>query len=702
MADEPRRSSREKQCPLKLIQPDDDDEAPPPKKQTAKKPAKRKAAPLKKAKKKAKKPAPLVVPVAPGQSVGRLTLVPGDNGRFAHVVAIRALLDAYDDDPAAAAVKFAADGAALRDDLWSPEGGGDMLVMGLKNWERIATLGPWILNAFLSLVLELLVRGDAGDDAGDDAGGDASDDDAGGDDAGGDAGGDASDDEAGDDDDEIDLAAVAEAAKTAATTRRCGIVVRRLAALGWIAQDDSGAWGWGPRLAGFAAVHTGQNCCLASIVLPRVQTPARRARDARLPTQVSLSFDFAMLKAKPSCCCCKPSCWQGAKRLKRLLQFYALIVAKFRDLGFASYDEVLAALRVTPATASNIDIRELNRVFYLKLKGQVAAVEAGDLAHIEIQVVDACLGTFGTARHQIFNPTSMCAYSTVSMRFLVRSVESSMRENDPSKNQPKRRRFDGARELRSLATTSQLTVDSHRFREKRWRVTHEHLLAWKAASPEAKVELTRGDAPFGFVVSASNSVTNLDFASLRTKKSDAVQCGPALAPTIKSIDNLFFSGVSVTKGSLALTGVIAGGCEVRSTTSNGDLAQKGVAVGDFDIASANAWFAVEAMARGVSPGLSPTQLAAAEANSGGDAPGDFALEAVASSPTAARPFRATSPQKTAGDALARGVAALPLQEARRLPPPTASVLGRRSPRRRRRRRPATRPRFSRGDVATSP
>ena len=57
--------------------------------------------------------------------------------------------------------------------------------------------------------------------------------------------------------------------------------------------------------------------------------------------------------------------------------------------------------------------------------------------------------------NQIFNPTSMCAYATVSMQALRPGFENSTRAIDPSKNQPNRLRFDRAREFSSLVRTTQ-------------------------------------------------------------------------------------------------------------------------------------------------------------------------------------------------------------------------------------------------------
>jgi hypothetical protein len=74
-------------------------------------------------------------------------------------------------------------------------------------------------------------------------------------------------------------------------------------------------------------------------------------------------------------------------------------------------------------------------------------VVAGDRAEVDR---DLCA-------NQIFNPTSMCAYSNVLTRALPPCFENSLRAIDSSKNQPNRLRFDRAREFSRLAPTSQLT-----------------------------------------------------------------------------------------------------------------------------------------------------------------------------------------------------------------------------------------------------
>ena len=53
----------------------------------------------------------------------------------------------------------------------------------------------------------------------------------------------------------------------------------------------------------------------------------------------------------------------------------------------------------------------------------------------------------GLCGNQIFNPTSMCVYATVSTRDFLLCFENSMRAIDSSKNQPNRLRFDRDKEF---------------------------------------------------------------------------------------------------------------------------------------------------------------------------------------------------------------------------------------------------------------
>ena len=53
----------------------------------------------------------------------------------------------------------------------------------------------------------------------------------------------------------------------------------------------------------------------------------------------------------------------------------------------------------------------------------------------------------GLCANQIFNPTSMCDFATVSTQSFLPCFENSTRAIDPSKNQPNRLRFDRDREF---------------------------------------------------------------------------------------------------------------------------------------------------------------------------------------------------------------------------------------------------------------
>ena len=61
--------------------------------------------------------------------------------------------------------------------------------------------------------------------------------------------------------------------------------------------------------------------------------------------------------------------------------------------------------------------------------------------------LDDCGVCGGLCGNQIFNPTSMCAYATVSTRGFLLCFENSTRAIDSSKNQPNRLRFDRARDF---------------------------------------------------------------------------------------------------------------------------------------------------------------------------------------------------------------------------------------------------------------
>ena len=150
---------------------------------------------------------------------------------------------------------------------------------------------------------------------------------------------------------------------------------------------------------------------------------------------------------------------RGALQTDKVLRGFDLVAGHERAAGVA-YDAVLVTRfdvshRAPLAAAGLGDLlaatfvevhgdwfwsapREAVPVLVAQLRGGCAA-DAGE---------DPCA-------NQIFNPTSMCAYSNVLTRDLRPRFENSTRAIDPSKNQPNRLRFDRAREFQSLVGTSQ-------------------------------------------------------------------------------------------------------------------------------------------------------------------------------------------------------------------------------------------------------
>ena len=76
--------------------------------------------------------------------------------------------------------------------------------------------------------------------------------------------------------------------------------------------------------------------------------------------------------------------------------------------------------------------------------------DASNLHRVE-RVASGCrfalTALFREGRNQIFDPTFMCAYATVSTRGFLLCFENSMKAIDSSKNQPNRLRFDRDREF---------------------------------------------------------------------------------------------------------------------------------------------------------------------------------------------------------------------------------------------------------------
>jgi hypothetical protein len=103
----------------------------------------------------------------------------------------------------------------------------------------------------------------------------------------------------------------------------------------------------------------------------------------------------------------------------------------------------------------SVGLRALSNGKFARVKAPPAGAEWNAPWIVEFA---SPLAGLALCANQIFNPTSMCAYSNVLTRALPPCFENSLRAIDSSKNQPNRLRFDRAREFSSLAPTSQLTV----------------------------------------------------------------------------------------------------------------------------------------------------------------------------------------------------------------------------------------------------
>ena len=90
-------------------------------------------------------------------------------------------------------------------------------------------------------------------------------------------------------------------------------------------------------------------------------------------------------------------------------------------------------------------------------RAALASFESLDAAGLVVLCALSLVVSFGAAEaqivcirlcaNQIFNPTSICAYSNISTHALRLCFENSTRAIDLSKNQPNRRRFDRDREF---------------------------------------------------------------------------------------------------------------------------------------------------------------------------------------------------------------------------------------------------------------
>jgi hypothetical protein len=179
--------------------------------------------------------------------------------------------------------------------------------------------------------------------------------------------------------------------------------------------------------------------------------PAKR-RASRFESGATAAAEFALganLVTRHREVC--PEC----KHLAFLFQEYDPACWYFEVLECARR---LALTCVLPLPQSLVDPESLSHTAFATM---VALVFALLYAHLKPFASDE-LDTFANIMQaalfcvqQIFNSTSMCAYSNVLTQALPPCFENSMGAIDPSKNQPNRLRFDRAREFQSLVGTSQ-------------------------------------------------------------------------------------------------------------------------------------------------------------------------------------------------------------------------------------------------------
>ena len=120
----------------------------------------------------------------------------------------------------------------------------------------------------------------------------------------------------------------------------------------------------------------------------------------------------------------------------------------------AAAAEAFAALPAVeaPTTVDGFEVEELATVEVVARLRSAAQVRAGAaMDSPKVGILPAATAARCDRRvlcaNQIFNPTSMCVYATVSTRALPPCFENSTRAIDSSKNQPNRLRFDRAREF---------------------------------------------------------------------------------------------------------------------------------------------------------------------------------------------------------------------------------------------------------------
>lgn len=272
--------------------------------------------------------APLVLAVVSGTVVDRLTLKPGSHSPTATIEEFVAAAGGTN-DPARDAMIVARIGDRFRSLLSEPQANGELLSKLLKEITRMATLGPYAVNVICDFMF---------------------------------------------DEEEARTAAGASPVNWNGLYENIDENLLSLfLEIGWLSRDGDG-WAWGPKLAGFAARHTGERFCLASLV--------------------SLAMDFAVLMGLDSRFIVKPSCWQGVLRFMSLVEAYDEIVARFVHYKFAPKDVVLRMLRCSPSYTCGIHIIQQNRVFALKRTRMVDDLLAGRVEYLEICVLNPTSGVF--------------------------------------------------------------------------------------------------------------------------------------------------------------------------------------------------------------------------------------------------------------------------------------------------------------------
>ena len=116
---------------------------------------------------------------------------------------------------------------------------------------------------------------------------------------------------------------------------------------------------------------------------------------------------------------------------------------KFVDLDYPPLE--------TPGTYATTEVKKPHKLVYKRASSIYGNPEvfSGGIAPDDIKQGELPRG------NQIFNPTSMCAYATVSTQGFRPCFENSTRAIDSSKDQPNRLRCDRAREFCSLVRTTQ-------------------------------------------------------------------------------------------------------------------------------------------------------------------------------------------------------------------------------------------------------